>query len=266
MPPYERERLIVGDVHGCADELDALLESVSYDPARHEIWFTGDLVNRGPSSLEVLRRAVAIDAGSVLGNHDLHALGVAAGDRAARRRDTLDALSSAPDRDDLLDWLRTRPLLQTWPDLVLVHAGLHPAWTDAGGLSNADGASHGTGAASASRAGIAARRLETRIRRGDVPWDDEDLAFFTRVRHCSASGVRPHDDVDPPDGFAPWDAWYRGATRVVFGHWAMRGLVRTERVVGLDTGCVWGGALSAWLVDEDRVVSVPARRVYQTIP
>lgn len=238
-----RQRVFVGDLQGCADELEDLLESVAYDPARHELWFVGDLVNRGPFSLGVLRRLIALGADSVLGNHDLHLLRVAAGERKLSRQDTFEDVLEAPDREDLLAWLRTRPLVHEWDDLVLVHAGLHPAWDDPGAV---------------------ARPLEAAIARDEIPADDEDLRFLTRVRHCNAKGRRPANEWRPGPGFAPWDVHYRGARMVVCGHWAARGLVRGKRVRSLDSGCIWGGELSAWLADEDRFVSVPARRTYST--
>jgi bis(5'-nucleosyl)-tetraphosphatase (symmetrical) len=241
-----RARVFVGDVHGCADELDELLDELRYDPAAHELWFVGDLVNRGPASRRTLHRARELGAGTVLGNHDVALLRTAAGERGIRPRDTFQDVLDAPDRDDLLAWLHRRPLLVAWDDIVLVHAGLHPRWDDPAAV---------------------ARRLEAAIARGELrgalPGDDEDLAFFLLARHCDAAGARPTDDVEPPPGFVPWDHHYRGRRLVVCGHWAARGLVRTERMHSLDSGCVWGGSLTAWIAEEDRVVSVPARRAYQ---
>jgi len=238
-----RQRVFIGDVQGCDDELAALLDALAFDPDRHALWFVGDLVNRGPASLAALRRICAMAAGAVLGNHDLHLLGVADGSREPRKGDTLDEVLEAPDAPELLGWLRGRPLIATWDDLILVHAGLHPAWSDPEPI---------------------ARRLEQRIRAREIPWDDPDLSFLTRVRYCDAEGGRPNDSDRPvPDRYAPWDTHYRGARRVVFGHWAERGRVCTERVRGLDTGCVWGGRLTAWIAEEDRFVEVPARRAYR---
>jgi bis(5'-nucleosyl)-tetraphosphatase (symmetrical) len=239
-----RERVFIGDVQGCADELDELLERIAFDPERHEIWCVGDLVNRGPASAAALRRLRAIGAHSVLGNHDLHLLAVARGQRELRSGDTLADVLAAPDRAALLDWLSAQPLAAVWDDLVVVHAGLHPAWEDP-------------------RA--AASRLEAAIARGPIPFGDPDLVFLTRVRHCDASGRLPADDIHPGPGFAPWYEHYRGARTVVFGHWASRGLIRAPRLRGLDSGCVWGGSLSAWFADSDRNVSVRARRAYHAI-
>lgn len=230
-----RQRVFIGDVHGCADELEELLELIDVYPQRHEVWFVGDLVNGGPRSAAVVRRAMSLGAGAVSGNHDLHALACAAGSRAARPRDNLVDLLAADDRTTLLQWLRSQPMLRLWPDIVLVHAGLHPGWHDLEALSIGQPA-------------------------------ETDIDFATHVRHCDIEGNRAPKQVDasleasPP--YAPWFEWYRGARTVVFGHWARRGLVMQERLRGLDTGCVYGGRLSAWIAEEDRLVSVPARRQY----
>lgn len=235
-------RVFIGDVQGCADELEDLLRALPYDPARHRLFFAGDLVNRGPASARTLRRVIELRAESVLGNHDLHLLAVAAGQRTTRSDDTIDDVLSAPDRDELLAWLRRQPLVLEWDDILLVHGGLHPAWSDPKAV---------------------ARPLEERIARGDLPFGDADLQFLTRARYCDAAGRRREGDVDPGPGWAPWDHFYRGERIVVCGHWAMRGLVTAPRLRSLDSGCVWGGRLTAWIAEEDRLVSVPARRVYQ---
>ncbi len=235
------QRVFVGDVQGCATELDELLEALDQRRECHEVWLVGDLVNRGPDSLGVLRRAIDRGLHAVLGNHDLHLLDVASGSRPLKPGDSFGDVLEAPDRDDLLAWLRSRPLVAQWDDVLCVHAGLHPRWEDPRAV-----------AAPLERAIAAGRRVS----------DDPDLAFLVRVRHCDAGGRRPADDLDPGPGFRPWDAFYRGERTVAFGHWSMRGLVVGERVRGLDTGCVWGGRLSAWLSGSDRIVSVPARATH----
>jgi bis(5'-nucleosyl)-tetraphosphatase (symmetrical) len=240
-PGTARARVFIGDVQGCLEELERLLEALQFDPSRFELWFAGDLVNRGPDSLGVLRRVRALGGRSVLGNHDLHLLGRAQGTRPERPRDTLDAVLAAPDRDELLAWLRAQPLVQAWPDLVLVHAGLHPAWDDPEAV---------------------ARPLEARIRTGQIPWEDEALLFLTRVRNCDAAGRRPSEEREPGPGFAPWDRFYRGKRTVVCGHWSTRGVVVTQRLRALDSGCVWGGSLTAWIAETDRWVAVRAARRY----
>ena len=242
MQKQARQRVFIGDLQGCADELEDLLEALEYDPDRHELWFAGDLVNRGPASARALRRVIELGANSVLGNHDLHLLAAAAGERKPVSSDTLDDVLRAPDCDALLAWLRARPLVRAWDDIVLVHAGLHPAWQNPRAV---------------------AQPLEQALQRGELPLQHPDLAFMTRVRYCDAKGARPENDKHPGEGFAPWDEHYHGEQLVVCGHWATRGLVVGERLRALDTGCVWGRALTAWLADDDRLLSVPARRTYR---
>lgn len=236
------QRVFVGDVQGCIDELEDLLAALRYDPAQHRVFFVGDLVNRGPGSARTLRRAIDLGADSVLGNHDLHLLAVAAGERTANAGDTLDDVLAAPDREQLLAWLRHRPLVIDWPDIILVHAGLHPRWRDPKAV---------------------ARPLETKIATGVLPLEDPTLQFLTRVRYCDAGGRRIEAVSDPGPPWAPWDEFYRGERIVVCGHWAVRGVAIKPRLRALDSGCVWGGKLTAWIAEEDRLLSVPARRAYQ---
>ncbi|MCP3915863.1 MAG: diadenosine tetraphosphatase [bacterium] len=234
-----QRRIFVGDVQGCREELERLLETLRFDPAADELHPAGDLVNRGPDSVGVLRLARELDAGGVLGNHDLHALRTAHGTRKLGRRDTLDELLAADDREELLAWLAARPFVRTWPDVVLVHAAVHPDWTD----------------------------FEDELAGIDPLTADARSDFATRVRYCDEHGARPEADwPEPKTPFVPW-FWHwqkrAGETRTaVFGHWARMGLVRATRVRGLDTGCVWGQELTAWIAEEDRFVSVPAARVY----
>jgi bis(5'-nucleosyl)-tetraphosphatase (symmetrical) len=235
-------RIFIGDVQGCRTELERLLERVRFDPSADRLHPVGDLVNRGPDSLGALRLLHDLDAHAVLGNHDLHLLHVASGRRKLRTGDTLDALLAAPERAALLRWLAAQPFLRVHADLYCVHAGLHPRWADP----------------SAELAALAA---------GD---SDPRIEFATRARYCDADGTRPeHDDPPPPLPQRPWYEYYRraahGGRRVVYGHWAQRGLVRTDDVIGLDTGCVWGGELSAWIAEEDRIVAVRAERAYAPI-
>jgi bis(5'-nucleosyl)-tetraphosphatase (symmetrical) len=231
--------IAIGDIQGCRAELESLLEALRYDPAQDRLEPAGDFVNRGPDSLGVLRLLRTLGAGGVLGNHDLHLLRCAAGLRALRASDTLSELLAADERDELLAWLRAKPFALALPGALLVHAGLHPAWRDP----------------LAELAGI------------DPLAQDPRSEFCTRVRHCAPDGTRPaRDDPAPGAPFRPWFEFYapdRHAGRsVVFGHWAMLGRVERPGVRGLDTGCVWGGALSAWIAEEDRIVSVPARRAW----
>ncbi len=231
-------RIFVGDVQGCRVELERLLEAVRFDPAADRLEPVGDLVNRGPDSAGTLRLARSLDAGGVLGNHDVHLLRVSRGRRTLRSGDTFGDVLDAPDRDDLLRWLADRPFFRDLGgDVWLVHAGLDPRWE----------------------------------RPADVLADCDPFApceageFAIRVRYCTAEGERPkHDDPPPGAPFAPWFEHWRGrrVPTIVFGHWALRGLVHEPGLRGLDTGCVWGGRLTAWIAEEDRLVHVPAERAY----
>ncbi|MEY2747216.1 MAG: hypothetical protein RL112_2258 [Planctomycetota bacterium] len=235
-------RIHVGDIQGCREELEMLLEKLRYDEAQDELLCCGDLVNRGPDSLGALRLLKRLGARGVLGNHDVHLLRLARGLRTGRRRDTLDAVLAAPDRDELLAWLESWPFIRAFPDRVLVHAGVSPAWSDP------------------------VARLS-----GLSPYEERvELAFATNVRLCDESGARPAEE--PEHAAPPWRPWWRlwqareGERRtVVYGHWAAAGLVVEDRVRGLDTGCVWGGHLSAWIAEEDRIVQVRARRAWQSL-
>lgn len=238
-------RWLVGDVQGCARELEDLLETIRFDPARDELWCVGDLINRGPDSLATLRLWRSIRGRAVLGNHEIYALCAHSG-RWPRKKDTLQALYDAPDADELLGALRALPVLAYLPghdhapDAWVVHAGLSPRWTDLPAFA-------------------------ARLNAG--PHDDDwlespEVALATRVRCCNAAGERHRYDRDPegcPEGFAPWDSLYRGDTLVVHGHWAWRGHYRGPRTLGLDSACVYGGRLTAWCQQEDRIVQVPSR-------
>ncbi len=253
----------IGDVQGCNDELGALLGAVHYSADRDRLWFVGDLVNRGPDSLGVLRRIRALgDAATVtLGNHDLHLLAVAYGFARLRSGDTLDGILGASDRGRLLEWLAGRPLYHEDRALnaCMLHAGLAPQWD----------------LATARRC---AREVESALRRdpetllerlyGDQPdrWDEalegaERLRFivncFTRLRYVDADGrlmlrAKGSPKKTQTQGLIPWfearEARWRGP-RIVFGHWSTLGFFHDAGVTGLDTGCVWGGTLTALRLD-----------------
>ncbi len=253
----------IGDVQGCDAELGDLLKQLKFSADRDQAWFVGDLVNRGPDSLQVLRRVRALGAAAtvVLGNHDLHLLAVAQGAAEQRRDDTLKSILEAPDRDTLLDWLMHRPLMHidATLGLALVHAGLVPEWDIA-------------------TASACARELEGALRRqprtlfaslyGNQPdrWDPalagaDRLRFitncFTRLRCLDRDGrlalkAKQSLKKSQAAGLVPWfeakGARWRG-TQVICGHWSTLGYYHTPDVIALDTGCVWGGALSALRVD-----------------
>jgi bis(5'-nucleosyl)-tetraphosphatase (symmetrical) len=233
---------IIGDVQGCVRELEQLLTAIEFDPARDQLWSAGDLINRGPDSLGTLRLWRSLGGRGVIGNHEVYALCARSG-RWPRKHDTLDELFAAPDADELLGWLRSLPAMVQLPgsvrDVWLVHAGVHPQWTDLHTV---------------------AARLEAGVHDDDWLLCDE-VSFLTRVRCCTESGERSSFDREPegcPPPFQPWDAHYRGDALIVHGHWAWRGHYRAGNVIGLDSGCVYGGPLTAYCVEEDRVVQVPS--------
>jgi len=231
-------RIFIGDIQGCRAELEALLAEVAFDPAHDRLHPVGDLVNRGPDSLGVLRLLRKLDAQPVLGNHDVHLLRRAHGLRQSGSRDTLDAVLTAPDRGELLEWLGAQPFLRAFDDVLMVHAALNPAW----------------------------EAPEKALAQHDPLQVHPNTDFATRVRYCDAGGNRPATDWPPPPApFVPWfEHWQarEDERTVVFGHWARMGKVERPRVRGLDTGCVWGKELTAWIAEDDRFVSVPAARIY----
>jgi bis(5'-nucleosyl)-tetraphosphatase (symmetrical) len=251
--------------------LTRLLALIELDPARDHLWLTGDLVNRGPRSLDVLRWAHANTAHVtvVLGNHDLHLLRRVAGAIGEKKRDTLADVLAAPDRDALIDWLRTRPLLHVEDDFVLVHAGLHPKWTIA--EARALAAEIESALASDDWRDFAARTAY----QGTTPAWDPALASGERWRallayFCHARTLRPDGrcelDFDgppheAPPGCVPWfrfpdPAW--ATHTAVFGHWAALGLDFGPRHIALDSGCVWGKSLTAVRLDDRAVFQVKA--------
>jgi bis(5'-nucleosyl)-tetraphosphatase (symmetrical) len=263
--------LAIGDLQGCSGPLDALLATIGADPVE-PLWFAGDLVNRGPDSLGALRRVRAFGdrATTVLGNHDLHLLTTATGVRRPHRSDTLDPILAAPDRHELLDWLRRRPLAHLEDGRLLVHAGLFPQWTARQALA---------------LAGEVEQVLRgphwvdfLRVMYGNAPdrWDDalsgDDrlraiVNAFTRIRFVDATGrmdfaVKEGTDAAPP-GLVPWfDAPGRRSAdvTVVFGHWSTLGLVLRPDLVSLDTGCVWGGSLTAVRLEDRAAFQVRCPR------
>ena len=233
-------RIFVGDIQGCREELEALLEKVRFDPAADELHPVGDLVNRGPDSLGTLRLLRGLKAGGVLGNHDVSLLRVDAGLRELRSGDTTADVLAADDRPELLAWLRALPFCRKWDDVWLVHAALHPAWADP----------------------------ERELSGLDPLASDERIDFATRARATTREGKLSKQDPPAPGGrFRPWfEHWFESRVgdrrTVVYGHWARMQLVLRPKLRGLDTGCVWGGKLSAWIAEEDRIEQVPARRAY----
>ena len=257
----------IGDVQGCYDELKQLLDKISFNSDRDRLWFTGDLVNRGPKSLQTLRmvRAMGENAVTVLGNHDLHLLATAYHHRKPGKKDTLNDILSAPDSKKLLNWLRSRPLmhLDDGLGLVMVHAGLHPEWT-------------------VKQARSLAHEVEAALRNGkhtafykalfaDKPqaWSDKLKSWarlryitniFTRLRYVDEQGNASLNykgaPGTQPEGLLPWfefEPRRSKNTDIIFGHWSTLALVNDypfRNVYPLDTGCLWGGRLTAMRIDE----------------
>lgn len=271
MPTYA-----IGDLQGCHASLQALLQRIDAADAGATLWFTGDIVNRGPDSLASLRlvRSLGARARVVLGNHDLHLLAVAHGIRSLHRSDTIADILAAPDCDDLLDWLRQQPLAHFADGHLLVHAGVLPQW-------------------SAPQTMMLAHEVERVLRGpgwvdflramyGNIPlrWDDalrgnERLRCvvngLTRVRFCSVDGdmdfaAKQGLDSAPP-GYLPWFEVPQRCSAdvtVVFGHWSALGLMLRPKLVALDSGCVWGGQLSAVRLHDRALLQVECPQ-YQPI-
>ena len=261
----------IGDVQGCYDELRELIDKIAFDPKRDRLWFVGDLVNRGPNSLAVLRyvRGLGDRAISVLGNHDLHLIAVARGFARLRDDDTLSDVLKAPDRDELIDWLRCLPMMHVEGDKALVHAGLPPQWS-------VNKASTLAGEVEAALRGPGHHKfLENLYGSKPSRWKDSLKGWdrlrvivntMTRMRFCSMDGELDFkskgESTNGPPGFMPWFevAGRKSAgTTLIFGHWSALGLRVMPDVLALDSGCVWGGKLSAIRLDDRQLTQVGSR-------
>ncbi|HEX9684269.1 MAG TPA: symmetrical bis(5'-nucleosyl)-tetraphosphatase [Burkholderiales bacterium] len=257
--------IAIGDVQGCYDQLMRLLERAGFDERRDTLWFVGDLVNRGPQSLETLRFVQGLGARAItlLGNHDLNLLAVAAGVRKPHRGDTNDAILAAPDREELLTWLRHRSMMHAGGGYAMVHAGLLPQWSIGQALALA-------GEVEAALRGPEHRELLKRMYGNEPPRWRDDLAGYdrlriivnalTRMRLAAADGTLELDHKlgldTAPAGYYPWydvPGRVSRGTPIVFGHWAALGLLVREDAVCLDSGCVWGRALSALRLEDRRL-------------
>lgn len=253
---------LIGDVQGCFSALKNLLQKVQYSPSTDTLYLLGDLVNRGPDSLSVLRYCREHEGSIhvVLGNHDLHLLATAHGIRAPGKRDTLNGILDSPECADLLEWLAQQPLARhitstQGQDLLLVHAGVLPSWTLQDTLLYADEVQ--TQLRSPQRGDF------LRTMYGNLPnrWDDAlqgperwrvVVNALTRLRFCTADGTMDFDSSESADaapaGLQPWFTCPDRRTSkitVAFGHWSTLGLRNEKKLIALDTGCVWGGCLSA---------------------
>jgi len=262
----------IGDVQGCHSALQRLLDALGFDRARDRLWFVGDLVNRGPDSLATLRlvKGLGDAAVTVLGNHDFHLLAVATGHADKHRSDTLDQVLAAADCEALLTWLRLRPILHVEGSWAMVHAGLLPQW-------------------SVARAQMLAQEVETELRGanwrdflaklyGNKPdaWSETlrgadrlrvIVNAMARMRFCTADGTielrTKGETAKAPPGFFPWfDAPGRASRdhTLVCGHWSTLGLKLRPDLLALDSGCVWGGSLSAVRLEDRKLFQVPCER------
>ena len=262
----------IGDVQGCVAALQHLLDAFGFDRARDRLWFVGDLVNRGPDSLATLRlvKDLGDAAVTVLGNHDFHLLAVAAGHAKRHRSDTLDPVLAAPDREELLAWLRQRPMLHVEGRWAMVHAGLLPQW-------------------SVATARMLAQEVELALRGaswreflatlyGDMPdsWSENlhgadrlrvIVNAMARMRFCTAEGTiefrTKGETAKAPPGFFPWfDAPGRASSdhTLICGHWSTLGLKLRPDLLALDSGCVWGGSLSAVRLEDRKLFQVPCKQ------
>jgi bis(5'-nucleosyl)-tetraphosphatase (symmetrical) len=257
----------IGDIQGCWIELQQLLDKINFDPEEDTLWFTGDLVNRGPGSLETLRfvKKLGHSAITVLGNHELHLLAIAYGKFKARKGDTFEALLNAHDRDELIEWIRHLPLMHQDKSLgfAMVHAGLPPQW------SIKEAASHAKEVEKCLQSKRFNKFLEKMY--GDEPaiWSEklegwDRLRFitngFTRIRYCDKKGhLNLKEKGTPgnqPKGLIPWfelpDRQSKSAD-IVFGHWSSLGFRAENGIYSLDTGCLWGGQLTALRLDGEEM-------------
>ena len=259
----------IGDIQGCFHSFQALLKKIHFNPAQDKLWFVGDLVNRGPGSLPMLRWMFDHQDAlvTVLGNHDLHTLVVAEGFVSPHRSDTIQALIDAPDAPQLLGWLRAQRLVHVEHDHLLVHAGLLPEWT-------------------ASEALALSKEVEQALQGGDyraflkhmygnqpagwdatlVGWDRLRVITnaMTRMRICSAKHEMEFkfkgEVGNIPEGYLPWFKLAHRVsanTPIIFGHWSALGLYQGDNVHALDTGCLWGGALTAMRLEDKAIFQVP---------
>ncbi len=260
----DREHIYaIGDLQGCRESLDLLLEDI---PETAPLIFVGDLVNRGPESLATLRRVISLGnrAKCVLGNHDLHLLAVAAGAKKASRKDTITDILNAPDAAELIDWIRQQPLLLEQAGILFVHAGIHPLWS----LDKA------RALATEAQQILSGDNWHDILQHmyGNLNWDEKlqgaerlqaILNVFTRMRFVDRKtgqlDFKQKEDIgSAPKSLVPWFKFDRRILKdqpICFGHWSMLGLVNTPTVIAIDTGCLWGGELTA--------VRFPDRKIFQ---
>lgn len=257
---------LIGDVQGCCDALERLLDTIGFSPSRDHVWLLGDLVNRGPHSLASLRRIQGLggSASCLLGNHDLHLLAVADGAQRIKRQDTLHDILAAPDREALLGWLRCQRLAAQDDGWLLVHAGVAPQWDTAQTLALAVEVESVLRGPQPQRVDFMHALYGNRPLRWEPGLTGHDRLRFvvnalTRMRFCSRDGQLDLETKEgaggAPPGYLPWfDVPGRrtASAQIAFGHWSTLGLLERADVLCLDSGCVWGGALSAARIDGGR--------------
>jgi len=270
----------IGDLQGCYSELQSLLDKINFDETNDQLWFVGDLINRGPESLKCLRfvKSLGKNAKTVLGNHDLHLLAIANNVKNPHRKDTIDEILNADDSKKLLKWLRKRPLLVNDPDLkfTMIHAGLPPQWT----LKQAKELAQETEALLQDK-----QQFNEFIHNmyGDQPdaWSnqlkDDDrhryiINCFTRIRYMEKDGKLNLKEKGPPNSqdksLTPWYAIPDRKTKknkIIFGHWSTVHLgdkknIRQYNVYPVDRGCLWGRELIAMRLEDEKIYSVPSQQ------
>ncbi len=262
---------LVGDLQGCCKPLERLLQTIDFSPSRDQLYVLGDLVNRGPDSLGVLQRLRSLEGAAtcLLGNHDLHLLAVAHGVRKPHRSDTLDPILNAADREDWLDWLRQQNLAVHAHGWLMVHAGVVPQWDAAqtvalAGEVEAMLRSPDVGAFLTTMYGNEPARWDERLQ-GVDRWRCV-VNSLTRLRFCAADGTMEFATKEgaggAPEGYMPWfevPGRRTQGTPVAFGHWSTLGLINRDDLLALDTGCIWGGHLTAVRVDgaTREVIQIP---------
>ena len=261
----------IGDIQGCFTTLQKLLARVRFDPQRDTVWLVGDIVNRGPASADVLRWAYDMRAHvrMVLGNHDLRLLALVQGYGTARPGDTIGGLLHTPDLRPALAWLRQQPLFAVTPQAALVHAGLHPTWTIDDGLAlnrEVQQALAGEGPCDLLHAWVYAQAPQWDASLVGMPRLCSILRVMTTIRVCRQNGEVLWHFTQPPEaappGYIPWFAAADRRSRdsiIACGHWAALGLYTDHNIRALDTGCVWGKALTAWRMDDNVYFTEPAQ-------
>ena len=265
----------IGDIQGCNEAFDDLLQQLDYSPSRDVLYILGDMVNRGPGSAAVLRRLMALEGSAhcLLGNHDIHLLAVAQGVRPMHRKDTLVDLLLASDAQALLDWLRCQPLAMYANNCLMVHAGVQPEWDVAQTLACAQEVQQLLSASDWADVlpmlfGNAPERWRNNL--FGIDRYRCTINTLTRIRLLDAQGnmdfQHKHGIENAPDNLMPWfehPARKTANTLVAFGHWSTLGLVQQHNLLGLDTGCVWGGKLTAAEItpegQTERIVQVQSK-------